>query len=101
MVPALHLSRVVALCRVPGARPVQAPAHKRTVPPRHQIQVLGDPIVDGTGSRRVLATMPPAATRSPCRMPFLTFTPEGLVAVARDYWFLEPGTHPPYEGWGH
>jgi SnoaL-like domain len=30
----------------------------------------------------------------------LTFTPEGLVATARDYWFLEPGTHLPYDGWG-
>ena len=30
----------------------------------------------------------------------LTFTPDGLVATARDYWFLEPGTHPPYDGWG-
>jgi SnoaL-like domain len=30
----------------------------------------------------------------------LTFTPEGLVATARDYWFLEPGTHRPFEGWG-
>ena len=32
---------------------------------------------------------------------FLTFTPDGLVAAARDYWFLEPGTHQPFEGWGH
>jgi ketosteroid isomerase-like protein len=31
----------------------------------------------------------------------VTFTPEGLIAVARDYWFLEPGNHPPFEGWGH
>jgi ketosteroid isomerase-like protein len=31
----------------------------------------------------------------------LTFAPDGLVATARDYWFLEPGTHPPFEGWGH
>ena len=31
---------------------------------------------------------------------FLTFTREGLVATDRDYWFLEPGTHPPFEGWG-
>ena len=30
----------------------------------------------------------------------LTFTPDGLVATARDYWFLEPGAHPPFEGWG-
>ena len=30
----------------------------------------------------------------------LTFTPEGLVATARDYWFLEPGHHRPSEGWG-
>jgi SnoaL-like domain len=30
----------------------------------------------------------------------LTFTPDGLVATARDYWFLEPGTHRPHEGWG-
>ena len=30
----------------------------------------------------------------------LTFTQEGLVATARDYWFLEPGTHQPYAGWG-
>ena len=30
----------------------------------------------------------------------LTFTPDGLVATARDYWFLEPGTHQPSEGWG-
>jgi hypothetical protein len=30
----------------------------------------------------------------------LTFTPDALVATARDYWFLEPGTHPPFPGWG-
>jgi ketosteroid isomerase-like protein len=30
----------------------------------------------------------------------LTFTPAGLVATARDYWFLEPGTHLPFDGWG-
>ena len=30
----------------------------------------------------------------------LTFTPDGLVATARDYWFLEPGHHGPSEGWG-
>ena len=30
----------------------------------------------------------------------LTFTPDGLVATARDYWFLEPGTHPPHDEWG-
>jgi hypothetical protein len=30
----------------------------------------------------------------------LTFTPDGLVATGRDYWFLEPGTYPPFEGWG-
>jgi SnoaL-like domain len=30
----------------------------------------------------------------------LTFTPEGLVAAARDYWFLEPGHHQPPAGWG-
>ena len=22
------------------------------------------------------------------------------VATARDYWFLEPGTHQPFDGWG-
>jgi hypothetical protein len=31
---------------------------------------------------------------------FLTFTPEGQVATARDDWFLEPGTHHPFEDWG-
>jgi ketosteroid isomerase-like protein len=31
---------------------------------------------------------------------FLTFTSDGLIATARDYWFLEPGTHPPFDGWG-
>jgi ketosteroid isomerase-like protein len=30
----------------------------------------------------------------------LTFTPDGLVATARDYWFLAPGTHLPHDGWG-
>jgi hypothetical protein len=30
----------------------------------------------------------------------LTFTPDGLVATGRDYWFLEPGTHRPFDGWG-
>ena len=30
----------------------------------------------------------------------LTFTPDGLVATARDYWFLEPGTSQPPEDWG-
>jgi SnoaL-like domain len=31
---------------------------------------------------------------------FLTFTPDGLVATGRDYWFLEPGFHPPHDEWG-
>jgi predicted SnoaL-like aldol condensation-catalyzing enzyme len=31
----------------------------------------------------------------------LTFNAKGLVATARDYWFLEPGAHPPFAGWGH
>ena len=31
---------------------------------------------------------------------FLTFTDDGLVATARDYWFLESGTHHPFAGWG-
>jgi hypothetical protein len=31
---------------------------------------------------------------------FLTFTPDGLVGTARDYWFLEPGRHEPFERWG-
>jgi hypothetical protein len=30
----------------------------------------------------------------------LTFSPDGLVATARDYWFLEPGHHEPSDGWG-
>jgi SnoaL-like domain len=30
----------------------------------------------------------------------LTFTPAGQVATARDHWFLEPGTHHPFDGWG-
>ena len=30
----------------------------------------------------------------------LTFTPDGLVATGRDYWFLEPGTHLPHDDWG-
>jgi hypothetical protein len=30
----------------------------------------------------------------------LTFTPDGLVARARDYWFLEAGHHSPHQGWG-
>jgi hypothetical protein len=30
----------------------------------------------------------------------LVFTPDGLVATARDYWFLEPGHHQPPAGWG-
>jgi ketosteroid isomerase-like protein len=31
---------------------------------------------------------------------FLTFTADGSVATARDYWSLEPGTHHPFDGWG-
>jgi ketosteroid isomerase-like protein len=31
---------------------------------------------------------------------FLTFTPDGLVATGRDYWFLEPGRSTPFDGWG-
>jgi hypothetical protein len=31
---------------------------------------------------------------------FLTFTRDGLVGTARDYWFLEPGRHEPFERWG-
>ena len=38
------------------------------------------------------------ATLIGCSVP--TFTPEGLVAAARDYWFLEPGTRPPFERLG-
>jgi ketosteroid isomerase-like protein len=30
----------------------------------------------------------------------LTFTPDGLVATGRDYWFQEAGAHPPFAGWG-
>jgi hypothetical protein len=30
----------------------------------------------------------------------LSFTPDGLVAAGRDYWFLEPGLHLPFAGWG-
>jgi hypothetical protein len=30
----------------------------------------------------------------------LTFTPDGLVATGRDYWFLESGVHHPFDGWG-
>ncbi|HWD45576.1 MAG TPA: hypothetical protein VHM23_18015 [Actinomycetota bacterium] len=30
----------------------------------------------------------------------LTFTADGLVATGRDYWFEEPGTRPPFDGWG-
>ena len=30
----------------------------------------------------------------------LAFTRDGLVATGRDYWFLEPGTHPPSDGRG-
>jgi hypothetical protein len=30
----------------------------------------------------------------------LTFTPDGLVATGRDYWFQEPGHHEPFEAWG-
>ena len=30
----------------------------------------------------------------------LRFAPDGLVAESREYWFLEPGTHPPHDGWG-
>jgi hypothetical protein len=30
----------------------------------------------------------------------LLFDPEGLVAESREYWFLAPGRHEPYEGWG-
>jgi ketosteroid isomerase-like protein len=30
----------------------------------------------------------------------LTFTPDGLVATGRDYWFIEPGTHLPHDAWG-
>jgi hypothetical protein len=30
----------------------------------------------------------------------LAITRDGLVATGRDYWFLEPGAHPPFDGWG-
>jgi hypothetical protein len=30
----------------------------------------------------------------------LLFDPDGLVAESREYWFLAPGRHEPYEGWG-
>jgi len=55
---------VVALCRVPVERAVQAPPSTLT------------------------------------GVSLLTFTADGLVATAHDYWFLEPGAHPPFAGWG-
>jgi hypothetical protein len=30
----------------------------------------------------------------------LRFDPQGLVAESREYWFLAPGRHEPYPGWG-
>ena len=63
---------------------------------------FGDPIVDGGRvAAEFWATMREegqAATLIGCS--FLTFTPDGLVATGRDYWFLEPGIHAPYDGWG-
>lgn len=31
----------------------------------------------------------------------LRFRQDGLVQESREYWFMEPGLHRPYEGWGH
>jgi ketosteroid isomerase-like protein len=30
----------------------------------------------------------------------LRFDPDGLAAESREYWFMEPGLHEPFEGWG-
>lgn len=30
----------------------------------------------------------------------LRFVDDGLVGESREYWFMEPGLHQPYEGWG-
>jgi hypothetical protein len=30
----------------------------------------------------------------------LRFDPGGLVRESREYWFMEPGLHEPYDGWG-
>jgi predicted SnoaL-like aldol condensation-catalyzing enzyme len=63
---------------------------------------FGDPIVDGDRVAvewwtTLLEEDQPASLIG---ISLLTFTPDGLVASGRDYWFQEPGAHPPFLGWG-
>jgi ketosteroid isomerase-like protein len=63
---------------------------------------FGTPVVDGASAAvewwtTLLEEGQPATLIGTS---LLTFTPDGLVATGRDYWFQEPGAHPPFEGWG-
>ena len=64
---------------------------------------FGDPVVDGdrVAVEWWTTTLEEGRPSTLIGTSLLTFTPDGLVAAARDYWFLEPGTHQPFEGWGH
>jgi hypothetical protein len=64
---------------------------------------FGDPVVDGdrVAVEWWTTTLEEGRPSTLIGTSFLTFTPYGLVAAARDYWFLEPGTHQPFEDWGH
>jgi hypothetical protein len=63
---------------------------------------FGDPIVDGdrVAVEWWTTTLEDGHPATLIGASFLTFTPDGLVATGRDDWFLEPGTHRPFDGWG-
>jgi hypothetical protein len=63
---------------------------------------FGDPIVDGSAAAVEwwATTLEDGQPSTLIGTSFLSFTSDGLVATARDYWFLEPGTYLPHDGWG-
>jgi hypothetical protein len=85
---------VVALCRVPGDRALQAiPAHRAG----GIAGVLDD---DRAAVEWWTATLEEGRPATLIGTSLLTFTPDALVATGRDCWFLEPGFHRADDGWG-
>jgi SnoaL-like domain len=89
-----HLGRDGVLAYTRGAYATEAAQDPR----------FGTPFVSGSGAAAAVewwTTMleeDRPATLMGCSV--LTFTPDGLVATGRDYWFLESGVHHPFDGWG-
>jgi ketosteroid isomerase-like protein len=86
----------------PGREGVLAYTRRAYATEADQDPRFGTPFADGAAAAvewwTTLLEEDQPATLIGCSI--LTFTPDGLVAAGRDYWFLEPGSHPPFEGWG-